>query len=150
MKTSTSNNCFTFEGSKGSLSINASDQVARKIAMLFEGQCMGLGATKAAEKYGYTRQRYYQVLTDFINGGSNALTPKKQGPKSQYVRTQDIVSQVIRHRFLDPSASAAVITQKLRQTNFKVSQRSVERIITDNGLQKKTLPVSTKTPVATD
>lgn len=150
MKTATSNNCFTFEGPKGSLSIKSSDQVARKIAMLIDGQCLGLGATKAAEKYGYTRQRYYQVLTDFINGGSNALIPKKQGPKSQYVRTKDIVSQVIRHRFLDPSASAAVITQKLRQTNFKVSQRSVERIITENGLQKKTLPVSTKTPVATD
>lgn len=150
MKTSTSNNCFVFEGPKGSLSINASDQVARKLAMLFEGQCIGLGATKAAEKYGYTRQRYYQVLNNFIESGSDALIPKKQGPKSKYVRTNDIVSQVIRHRFLDPTASAAVITQKLRQTNFKVSQRSVERIITENGLQKKTLPVSPEATVAND
>ena len=48
---------------------------------------------------------------------------------------------VIRHRFLDPDASAAVIAQKLVQTGVVLSIRSVERIIQDYGLQKKTLPM---------
>lgn len=48
-----------------------------------------------------------------------------------------MVSQIIRLRFLDPKASAEVIAQKLRQTGVKVSVRSVERTITEYGLQKK-------------
>jgi hypothetical protein len=56
------------------------------------------------------------------------------------VRTEEVVRQVIRHRFLDPDASADVIAQKLRQTGFGVSTRSVERIIEQFGLQKKHRP----------
>jgi hypothetical protein len=55
------------------------------------------------------------------------------------VRTEEVVRQVIRHRFLDPDASADVIAQKLRQTGYAVSTRSVERIIEQAGLPKKTL-----------
>jgi hypothetical protein len=51
------------------------------------------------------------------------------------------VRQVIRHRFLDPDASAAVIAQKLTQASFTISVRSVDRIIEDFGLQKKTVPL---------
>ena len=46
---------------------------------------------------------------------------------------------VIRHRFLDPDASAEVIAQKLAQTHQLLSIRSVQRVIADYGLQKKTL-----------
>ena len=49
---------------------------------------------------------------------------------------------MIRHRFLDPDASAEVIAQKLRQTGFAISTRSVQRVIDEYGLQKKTLPMS--------
>jgi hypothetical protein len=38
--------------------------------------------------------------------------------------------------------SAEVIAQKLRQTGFVISTRSVERVIEDYGLQKKTLPIT--------
>jgi hypothetical protein len=49
-----------------------------------------------------------------------------------------LIRQVIRHRFLDPDASADVIAQKLRQAGFVVSTRTVERVIATFGLQKKT------------
>ena len=49
------------------------------------------------------------------------------------------VLKVIRHRFLDPEASPEVIAQKLRQTQHSLSIRSVQRVIADYGLQKKTL-----------
>ncbi len=133
----TDSNYFLFEGTTGSLTISADDEVARKLAMLIEGNCLGLGPTKAAEKYGYTKQRFFQLLDAFEQAGSMALMSKKKGPKTNYVRTANVVSQVIRHRFLDPDANAAVIAQKMKQTGIKVSQRSVERIIAEHGLQKK-------------
>ena len=40
---------------------------------------------------------------------------------------------------LDPNASADVIAQKLRQTGFVISKRSVERVIADYALGKSCL-----------
>ena len=70
-----------------------------------------------------------------------ALQPQRRGPKANHVRTDEVERQVIRHRFLDPDASADIIAQKLRQAGFQVSTRSVERVIEDYGLQKKPLPL---------
>lgn len=127
------------KGPGGTLPIKSEDKVARQLAMLVEGKCLGLGPTRAAQKYGYSKQRFFQILKAFLKDGTDALIPKKTGPKTNYVRTENVVTQIIRHRFLDPEAKAEVIAQKMRQTGIKVSQRSVERTITEYGLQKKTL-----------
>jgi hypothetical protein len=107
--------------------------------MLIEGECEGLGPLKAAAKYDFSKQRYFQLREAFLQKGTAALQSKLRGPKTQYRRTDELVRQVIRHRFLDPEASASVIAQKLRQSGFEISMRSVERVIADFGLQKKTL-----------
>jgi len=104
--------------------------------MLFEGKCPGIGPTMAAQKYGYSKQRYFQILSAFLDGGSTALIPQKTGPKTDHVRTENTATQIFRHRFPDPEAKAEVIAQKMRQTGIKVSQRRVERTITEYGLQK--------------
>jgi len=62
---------------------------------------------------------------------------KKRGSDKKPVRTKELENQIIRMRFLDPLASTDVITQKLSQMSYNVSKRSVERTITDYGLQKK-------------
>lgn len=136
---SVTNAKFEFSGPAGTLSIKPADNTARKVAMLIEGKCFGLGPGKAAQKYGYTKQRYFQILHDYEKGGIQALIDKKSGPKTNYRRTDLIENLVIRYRFLDPDSSAAVIAQKLRQDGCKVSTRSVERTITKYALQKKTI-----------
>jgi transposase len=125
-------------GDSGSLIVWPGDEVACKLAMLIEGECEGVGPSDAAEKYGFSRGRYYQVLNGFLKLGSEALRSKKRGPKTNYRRTDEVVRQIIRHRFLDPDASPAVIAQKLRQAGFQIHTRSVERVIEQYGLQKKT------------
>lgn len=128
-------------GPAGTLPVADTDHLARRFLLLVEGECLQEKENIATltQKYGYCRQRYYQLLQDFKAGGLLALQPQKTGPKSNYRRTDQAVRQVLRHRFLDPEASPAVITQKLRQTQFQISQRSVQRVIADYGLQKKTL-----------
>lgn len=128
-------------GEHGSLPLNQNDEVARKLVMLIEGECEGLGPIKAAQKYGLSKQRYFQLRHVYNEKGSEGLLSEKRGPKCNYRRTDELVRQVIRHRFLDPQASADVIAQKLRQTGFIVSTRSVQRVISDFGLQKKTPPM---------
>jgi transposase len=126
-------------GPAGTLDVPADDEVTRKLAMLIEGECQGLGARHAAHKFGFTKQRYSQLRQAFLTRGALALASQQRGPKRNYRRTDEAVRQVIRHRFLDPDASPAVIAQKLRQAGLPLSTRSVERIIADYGLQKKTL-----------
>jgi transposase len=116
--------------------IDEKDSLGKKLSMLIEGHCT-IGVKEAIKKYGYTEQRYYQLLRQYHQGGAVALTDKKRGSDKQPVRTREAVNQTIRLRFLDPLASAGVIAQKLKQIGYIVSKRSVERTITDYGLQKK-------------
>ena len=126
-------------GSGGSLAVRDDDEVTRKLSMLIEGECEGLGPLQAARKFGFSTQRYFQLRAAFIEAGAAALQSRKRGPKTHYRRTAEVVRQVIRHRFLDAEASVEVIAQKLSQSGWKISQRSVQRVIEEYGLQKKTL-----------
>lgn len=128
----------SLSGPKGSLPVREDDEITLKLAMLFEGECEGLGPANAAKKFGYTRQRYYQILDHYQAEGAKALQSRKRGPQRHYRRTGEVVRQIIRYRFLDPHISPEVIAQKLNQTGSLIATRSVERVISEYGLQKKT------------
>lgn len=128
---------ITIKGIRGKdFEIDEKDSLSKKLAMLIEGHCT-IGVQASILKYGYTEQRYYQLLKKYQDGGSIVLLNKKPGSDKQPVRTKETLNQIIRLRFLDPLASADVIAQKLKQIGHKVSKRSVERSITEYGLQKK-------------
>jgi len=128
---------ISIKGIKGKdFIIDQKDSLSMKLSMLFEGHCT-IGVHEAIKKYGYTEQRYYQLLQKYQEGGAQALIDNKPGSNKQPVRTKETVNQIIRLRFLDPFSSAGVIAQKLNQIGHKVSKRSVERTITEYGLQKK-------------
>jgi hypothetical protein len=137
-------------GPTGQLSTPLQDPILPKLAMLYEGECEGLGPIAAAEKFGFSRQRYFQLRQLFEQGGSLALQNQKRGPKTNYRRTDLVIQQVVRYRFLDPEAPVNVIGQKLRQTGHPISDRSVERVIAQFGLQKKTSPLPPPPPARRD
>jgi hypothetical protein len=126
-----------FVGPAGTLAVPDSDEIVRKLAMLLEGECL-IGPLRAARKFGLSKQRYFQLRQAYASRGAIALASQKRGPKRNYRRSDEVNRQVIRHRFLDPDASADVIAQKLRQAGFVISTRTVERAIAYYGLQKKT------------
>lgn len=127
----------TFQGNID-LAISPKDPVAWKLAMLFEAAQDKPGNIGAlARKYGYTREYFYSVKKAYEQSGTSGLMDRPTGPKANYVRTDSIKKQIIRHRFLDPEASCAVIAQKMQQSGIGISQRSVERTIKEYGLQKK-------------
>lgn len=130
-------NKIVINGTKGrTLEIDRNDSAAMKMAMLFEGNCF-LSVEETTEKYGFSKPRYYQLQKEFKEKGSSALINKKRGSNTRPVRTKEVVNQIIRLRFLDPFSSAEVIAQKMNQNGYKVAIRSVERTITEYGLQKK-------------
>jgi hypothetical protein len=124
-------------GPQGLLPVRPDDEVTIKLAMLFEGECEGQSRSQCAEKFHYSRQRYHQLLKLFLSQGALGLQSQKRGPKGNYRRTDQVVRQIIRYRFLDPELTADVIAQKLIQSGQPIAARSVERVISDFGLQKK-------------
>jgi transposase len=120
------------------LDIDPSDSLLWKLAMIFEAATtQSQTIEQIASRYGYTREYFYQVLDKLKKKGSQSLRDSPTGPKKNYKRTPQITKQIIRHRFLDPEASCEVIAQKMNQTGTHISQRSVERVVQDYGLQKK-------------
>jgi len=130
---------WTLVGDHGQLLIPEQDEITPKLAMLYEIQCEGHRVIDTVKKFNYSKQRYYQLLNLFLQQGASALQNQKRGPKTNYRRTGENTRQIIRHRFLDPDASSDVIAQKMGQSNIQISTRSVQRVIQDFGLQKKTL-----------
>jgi transposase len=126
-----------FVGRGGALAVRGDDEVSFKLAMLIEGECGGQSRRQVAEKYGYSRQRYFELRAAFRQKGAQALVSHKRGPKTRYRQSVEVVSQAIRHRLLDPDASTDAIAQKLRQGGFAISKRTVDRIFARYGLQKK-------------
>jgi len=120
------------------LKINPEDTTAWKLMMLIDA-ATSIDETieQISHKYGYTREHFYVIKKNYENRGSQALSDKAKGPKRNYKRTDEIEKQIIRHRFLDPDANSEVIAQKMNQTGHTISQRSVERTISEYGLQKK-------------
>ena len=55
-----------------------------------------------------------------MQGGAEALKGYKRGPKTNYRRTEEVVRQVIRYRFLDPNMSPEVISQMLIQCGHQI------------------------------
>ncbi len=129
-------------GPGGELPAPLTDPILAKLAMLYEGECEGNGPLAAAAKFGYTKQRYFQLRQAFKQQGTLALQDQKRGPKTNYRRPHQVIQQVVRYRFLDKEASAEVIGQKLRQTGHPISTRTVERVLAEFGLQKKTPSLS--------
>ena len=125
-------------GPHGTLPIHPDDHSSLKMAMLLQGECTAVGPTQAAKTFNFSKSRYYQIRNAFAQEGIAALIDKKTGPKRNYRRTSEFTKLVIRCRFLDPEASSEVIASKLRQDGHIIANRSVERIISDYGLQKKT------------
>ncbi len=113
----------------------AIQKVALKLAMLYEGQCAGLGATQAAAKFGYSRQAYHQVLKNFHQLGVGAFF-RRRGPKTNYRRSPEVIRAVVHHRLQHPQASVAELARSLWSRGFRIGTRTVERIITELGLQR--------------
>ncbi|MGD0655579.1 MAG: hypothetical protein ABSA16_14660 [Thermoguttaceae bacterium] len=57
-------------GASGLLPVRADDEITRKLTMLIEGECEGLGPIQAAKKFGFSKQRYFQLRAVFVELGA--------------------------------------------------------------------------------
>src|SRR5580704_11029248 len=105
-------------GHSGSILLPDDDEITRKLAMLFEGQCEGLGPTQAARKFGYTKQRYFQLLEHFEAQGALAL-------KAKHAAQRPIIVALRRW-----CARSFVTASWIRRPRLRLSPKSSNRLTT--------------------
>ena len=130
-------NSVIFKGDSGNLKISSEDEVAWKLAMLIEGRCSDKTVREVVASYGFSPQRYHQLLAAYERNGTPELISSKRGPQKAHKRTEEVIKQVVRYRYLDKESKPEIISQKLKQNGFDVSARSVFRVFEDYGLQKR-------------
>jgi len=69
-------------GPGGELYVPEDDEISRKLLMLIEGECGEAGPLQAAQKFGYSKQRYFQLRAAYQQAGAMALKSQKRGPKT--------------------------------------------------------------------
>jgi hypothetical protein len=72
-------------GPAGSILVPDDDEITRKLAMLFEGQCEGLGPTEAARRYGLFQ-------TALFSAAGTVWDSRRAGASKQASRTKDQLS----------------------------------------------------------
>ena len=99
----------------------------------------GWGRSRPRRSSASASSAYFQLRAAFTEQGRRRCKATSADQRRSIGDTAEVVRQVIRHRFLDPDASPEVIAQKLCQSGWEISIRSVQRVIEEYGLQKKTL-----------
>jgi transposase len=123
-------------GPGGTLSLHPEDEASADLVMLIEGETSGKPLDQVLQEFGRSRSTYYEKLRRFREQGLEGLLPRPPGPRSAWRRPLEVVRFIVTTRLRDPSRSAAAIAEDLARQGHAVSQRSVERTLTQFGLTR--------------
>jgi transposase len=89
------------------------------------------------ERYGLSRQTFYNLLDRFLRGGCSGLCPQRPGPKGASKLTPEVVSFARCELDADAEISGARLASAL-EAKFEVSvhRRTLERLLMDLRLKK--------------
>ena len=106
------------------------DLVLVKYEMLRCVRVDGRPASEAAKRFGFSRMAFYQALAAYRQGGLPGLIPHKRGPKHRHKLTDAVMGVIAEQRALDPSCSAVLLADQVRQRlGVIVHRRSIERAL---------------------
>jgi transposase len=106
------------------------DLVQVKYEMLRSVEKEGRSVTEASKRFGFSRPAFYQVQSQFKEGGITGFIRERPGPKSAHKVTPDVV-QFIENRIKEgePLRARALVPLIKKEFNKKVHPRSIERAI---------------------
>jgi transposase len=88
---------------------------------------------EVTDKFGYTNYTVQAIIRDFRQGKLIFFPPKKPGPKDRTI-SEEAKTKIISLR--KQNLSAEDISNQLLSENIKISLRTVERILEDEGFSK--------------
>lgn len=130
--------------------INLEDPLQRKYEMVRELSLSSKPREEICAKYKYSRKTGNEYLRAWKDIGWEGLKEKTRGPKSKSVRTQEVEKRIVDIRFKNPENDMYDIAEILKSEGYKVSARSVGRVLSEHGItlkktKKKHSPKSQRT-----
>ena len=92
-----------------------------------------LSKKEVAEKFGYSEHTIQAIIRDFKKGKLTFFPPKKSGPKER-ITSLEIRNKIVLLR--KQNLSSEDIYNELAAENIKIGQRTIERILKDEGFTK--------------
>lgn len=123
-------------GPGGTLALNPEDDAAVDLVMLIEGETSGKPLEQVLADFGRSRSTYYEKLRRFRDEGVEGLLARPPGPRSAWRRPLEVVRFIVTTRLRDPARTANAIVEDLDRLGHRVSQRSVERTLSQFGLTR--------------
>ena len=123
-----------FKGPAGVLSAPETDEIADVLAMLIEGETSGRNLDDVLADFERSRSTYYEKLQRYREHGVTGLLPRKSGPREPWKLTLATAAKIVRLRLQNPQRSAQSIAEALARDGVALSERSVERVLSQFGL----------------
>lgn len=107
---------------------DARDLVQVKYEMLRKVQKEGESVSSAAASFGFSRQSFYKVLSDFQRKGIAGLLPQKRGPQGGHKLTAEVMEFIKEFSTMEqPMSIPALLDEVERRFGVRVHRRSLER-----------------------
>lgn len=109
---------------------DARDLVQVKYEMLRRARREGKAVTEVAERFGLSRQTFYEAERKLEETGLAGLVPKRPGPKGPHKLTEEVMAAVEAQRGDEPEVSSEALARYVEE-HFGVSvhPRSIERAL---------------------
>src|SRR5437899_10831037 len=118
------------------ISFSKAQSVQQKVSMITLGHLCGHPKRQLAAGFGFkTRKSYYDSRKAVLQGSLADLFPKRRGPRSPSIRTQEIEALIIRTR-LETDRNMYEIADTFTQMDYPVGTRLVGQVRADYGPAK--------------
>jgi transposase len=138
------------KGEKGRIfKIDLKDQIQKRYELVRELNLSSKKREEICTKYGYSRKTGNEYLNAWEEKKWEGLKDNPRGPKTKSKRTEEIEKRIVDIRFKDPEKDMYDIAKILESEGYKISARSVGRVLSEHGItlkktKRKPLPKNPK------
>ncbi|MFQ5904545.1 MAG: hypothetical protein ACE5JO_12745 [Candidatus Binatia bacterium] len=125
------------KGDRGDFEIDLEDSLQKRYELVRELKLNAGSKEEICKKYGYSRIMGYHYEKAWDEKAWEGLMDKPKGPKTKTRRTEEVERRVLDIRFKDPEKDMYDIADILEKEGYKISARSVGRVLSEHGVTLK-------------
>jgi len=126
------------KGEKGrTFKIDLKDPIQKRYELVRELNLSSKKREEICTKYGYSRKTGNEYLNVWEEEKWDGLKDNPRGPKTKSKRTEEIEKRIVDIRFKDPEKDMYDIGKILESEGYKISARSVGRVLSEHGITLK-------------
>ena len=126
------------KGEKGrTFKIDLEDQNQKRYELVRELNLSSQKREEICKKYGYSRKTGNEYINAWEDKRWDGLKDNPRGPKTKSKRTDEIEKRIVDIRFKDPEKDMYDIAKILESEGYKISARSVGRVLSEHGITLK-------------